>query len=227
MGRVLPVAAALLIAASAAAHDSGGHAPKVAGPVDGWVFPLAAPGTYRLPPIRKAADARLLDETGAPVRLAEALDGRLTLLAFVYASCPDLCPLASARMAEAQAMAAADPELAGRVRLATLSFDPERDTPEVMAAYADAFRDPGIAAPDWLFLTAPDEAEMARTLEAWDQPVDRTADEGAPFSHVLRVFLVDAAGQVRNIYSADFLDPRLVLNDLRTLELEEGRGRAD
>jgi hypothetical protein len=45
-------------------------------------------------------------------------------------------------------------------------------------------------------------------------------DPTGPLNHTLRVFLIDQAGNVRNIYSSDTLDPRLVLADVRTLMLE-------
>ena len=35
--------------------------------------------------------------------------------------------------------------------------------------------------------------------------------------HTLRAYLVDAHGQVRSIYSSGFLDPELLLNDVRTV----------
>jgi hypothetical protein len=41
-------------------------------------------------------------------------------------------------------------------------------------------------------------------------------------SHVLKVFLIDRAGDVREIYSSLFLHPQTVLNDIETLLLEEG-----
>lgn len=216
--------AAALAAGAAAAHDGREHpAPTITGPADGWVYPLAEPGTYALPPVSAAADATLLDETGAPASLAALYAGRVTVLGFVYTRCGDVCPMASMRMAELQALAAADPEAAGALRLATLSFDPGHDTPERMGDYAAAFRDPEIAAPGWTFLTARSAAEIAPVLAAYGQPVARKRDPNdalGPFSHILRVFLIDGEGRVRNIYSADFLDPRLVLNDVRTLLME-------
>jgi protein SCO1 len=223
--RTIGFAAALALAWGAHAHDAEQHATatqQVEGPADGWVFPLAAPGTYGLPPIKRAADAMLLDEAGRPVGLSELYDGRITLLAFIYTRCADICPLATTRLADLQSLASADPELAGALRLASLSFDPEHDTPERMAAYAAAFRAPQ-ATPDWMFLTAPNAAAIAPVLAAYDQPVGRKADPDdgfGPFSHLLRVFLVDPDGVIRNIYSADFLDPRLVVNDAKTLLME-------
>jgi hypothetical protein len=39
--------------------------------------------------------------------------------------------------------------------------------------------------------------------------------------HILRVFLIDRDGRIRNIYSSATLDPRLDLADVKTLLLEE------
>ena len=38
---------------------------------------------------------------------------------------------------------------------------------------------------------------------------------------MLKVFLIDAAGEVREIYSSMFLHPQTVLNDIETLLLDE------
>jgi hypothetical protein len=38
---------------------------------------------------------------------------------------------------------------------------------------------------------------------------------------VFRAFLIDKAGLIRNIYSLDFFDPELVLNDVRTILMEK------
>jgi hypothetical protein len=48
------------------------------------------------------------------------------------------------------------------------------------------------------------------------------AGTGQAFSHVLKVFLVDAGGWVREIYSTSFLVPKVVVNDVKTLLLEGG-----
>jgi hypothetical protein len=52
--------------------------------------------------------------------------------------------------------------------------------------------------------------------------VDRSS--GKPqreLAHLLKVFLIDAQGDVREIYTSNFLHPRSVLNDIETLLLEE------
>jgi cytochrome oxidase Cu insertion factor (SCO1/SenC/PrrC family) len=227
--RIVALALAGVAAAGAAlAHEPGQHTGRqVTGPADAYAFELAAPGTYRLPPIRAAADATLLDETGRAVSLHELFDGRITVLAFIYTRCGDVCPLASMRMADLQTLAAGDAASAERLQLISLSFDPVYDTPDRMAEYAAALRGGDPAAPDWLFLTAADAASIAPVVEAYRQPVGKKADTDdplGPYTHLLRVFLIDAQGVVRNIYSADFLDPRLVLNDVKTLRRQAAEG---
>ena len=223
----LPGAAAVLSAAFlsgvALAHDPAHPAPRVEleGPADAYVYELAAPGSYDLPRIKPAGGGRLLDDTGAAVELGALFEDRLTIFAFMYTRCGDVCPLAALRLADLQRLAAEDATLARQVQILSLSFDPDHDTPAVMADYAEMMRAPEIDAPHWLFLTAAGPAEIAPLLGAYDQPVARKADPddpSGPLSHLLRVFLIDGEGFIRNIYSADFLDPRLLMNDLRTLQ---------
>lgn len=218
----LIVLAALVAAAPALAGDAGRHKPHIVGPVDAFAYRLAEPGTYGLPPIRPAPDAVLLDETGAEVRLADVFADRITVLAFIYTRCADLCPLVQLRLSELAALAEGDP-VSERLTLVSLSFDPVHDTPQEMARQAAAFRPEEPDAPRWLFLTAPDVATIRPLLAAYDQPVQEKsdpADPAGPFSHLLRVFLIDGSGTIRNIYSADFLDPRLMINDVHTLAHE-------
>jgi cytochrome oxidase Cu insertion factor (SCO1/SenC/PrrC family) len=75
----------------------------------------------------------------------------------------------------------------------------------------------------WQFLTTPGEAALRPILDAYDQPVGPKTDPDdlvGPLAHQLRIFLIDGKGEVRNIYSVGFLDPRLVITDVRTLLVE-------
>ena len=44
---------------------------------------------------------------------------------------------------------------------------------------------------------------------------------------MLKVFLIDRRGDIREIYSSNFLHPQSVLNDIETLLLEEEKTRLD
>lgn len=213
----LTAVAATITAQAAQAHQTR---KAIHGPADRYVYELAKPGSYELPAIKPAGGGDVLDQTGRTLKLGELLDGKVTILAFIYTRCGDVCPLATMRMAEFRDMAAERPALAQSVRLVTLSFDPDYDTPEVLAAYAEPWRDDGAAAIPWSFLTTSSAEALRPILQAYDQPVAPKADSrdpSGPISHLMRAFLIDRDRQVRNIYSADFLDARLLLNDVLTL----------
>lgn len=190
-------------------------------------FVPPAPGTYTLPVIDRVADHDLLDSGGGRVQLTALKRDRLAVVAFVYTTCSDAagCPLAEAIMQRLDRQLAADPPLAGRVRLLTVSFDPERDTPARMRAVRERF------APrtDWAFLTATDEAALRPVLDDFGQPVAKlryaNGEWTGLFRHVLKVFLLDERNQVRNIYSSGMISAELVMNDLRTLAMARAAGR--
>lgn len=183
-----------------------------------------APGSYVLPVIRAAADGEVIDASGRTLPLHELTRGRVTILSFIYTRCAsaNACPMATGVLRELQQFSRKDPALAGDLRLLSLSFDPANDTPERMAEYA-ALVDTSAPSAEWRFLTTASPDQLQPILHAYDQAVDRKddpADPTGPLSHTLRVFLIDAAGDIRNIYSAGTLDVRLILADIETLRLE-------
>jgi cytochrome c peroxidase len=177
------------------------------------------PGTYELPPIQAIRDHRLLDEHGRETTLFDALGDRLGVVAFIYTHCHEAagCPVSTAALHRLDRTLADDPELRDRVVLLTVSFDPARDTPARMRAER-RLHEPRSR---WRFLTTRDQAMLDPLLGDFGQRVEklRRADGSwtGLFRHVLKVFLVDPARRVRNIYSTGFLDAELVANDLRTV----------
>ena len=184
------------------------------------------PGSYRLHRIMPAPEGRVLDVHGRAARLSQYLHDRITLLGFIYTTCadPDGCPLAYRVFDALKEAIAATPRLRGQVRFVTLSFDPARDTPEAMRRYAGSRVVESDAGLRWYFLTTRSAKELHPLVEGFGQEVTRS---GRELSHVLKVFLIDRAGYVREIYSSNFLHPQSVLNDIETLLLEEGRIRLD
>jgi cytochrome oxidase Cu insertion factor (SCO1/SenC/PrrC family) len=187
-------------------------------------FVAPAPGSYALPPIQPAADGWVLEGNGLPRRLSRYTHGALTLLSFVYTYCTDPigCPLAYATFDTIKRRVLADPVLRGRVRLVSLSFDPVNDTPDAMRIYGGEHA-LGADLP-WHFLTTYSTRFLKPILDDFGQDVDIELDaKGAPTrarAHLLKVFLLDRNGQVREIYSSAFLHPDVILNDMRTLALE-------
>src|SRR5262245_9830866 len=76
---------------------------------------------------------------------------KLFVISFLFTTCKDICPLATARLAELQEKLG---DSMGRdIFFYSISIDPETDTSERLKQYADAFR----AGPGWLFLTGKPE----------------------------------------------------------------------
>jgi protein SCO1 len=223
------ILATMLCGASLAApahdlHKREPNARQPTSPSTGYAFALPEPGSYRLPAVRPATGGSVLDETGRGHNLTDFLQGRITVLAFMYTRCGDLCPTATLQLSLLQDLVAKDQRLAQRMHLVSMSFDPDHDTPEVLAEYAAGWRSDETGAPEWLFLTAPDRSALTPILAAYGQTVSAKPDPdaaGGPLYHIFRAFLIDSSGQIRNIYSLDFLDPELVLTDIKTLILNQ------
>jgi protein SCO1 len=217
-----------LIAGHAAALAAGNGSAEFPRTED-YDYAAPAPGSYKLPVVKAAADGTVLDSKGQRLRLRDLTRGRVTVMSFIYTRCAaaKACPYATGVLAELHRVSAEDPALAGKLRLISMSFDSEGDRPEQMAAYS-ALADVHKGGAEWRFLTTPSRADLRPILQAYGQAVDKRAnpaDPEGPLYHTLRVFLIDREGRIRNIYSAGTLDPRLVLADIRTLTLEPGAGK--
>ncbi len=185
-------------------------------------YELAAVGSYKLPPLGKAPDGQVLDEQGQAISLQALYKGKYTLLSFIYSNCKDVngCPLSSYVFYKLKTEMRKDKVLAENLRLVSFSFDPERDTPEVMRLYAANFNYAGHQG-EWRFLTTSSVQMLTPILQAYNQDIQReksiNGEERGDISHILRVFIIDPQLNIRNIYSVGFLHADLIINDLKTL----------
>jgi protein SCO1 len=217
-----PLVAALAVAGTAMAASDPGlpRAPRMQ-------FVPPAAGTYSLQHIQDSPDAALLDLSAHPCRLSDLTHRKVTLLTFFYTHCTDPlgCPYALGVMSGLRERIAADPDLRRNVRFVSISFDPTHDSPDQLRSYAR-----GLAAKagfEWDFVTTPSIAVLQPLLDDFGQDVRiEPARDGHPvrsMNHMLKLFLIDSGGSVREIYALDFLQPEVMLNDIRTLRMEEGR----
>ena len=189
-------------------------------------FKAPEPGTYELPPLNDAADGQLLASDGTATALHDLLGDKVVILSLMYASCSDVngCPLATAVLHQVAKQMEVDEELAKGLRLLSLSFDPARDTPEVMRRYAGHHIGHGV---DWQFLTTASKSELTPVLDAYGQSLvpefDQDGNELGNISHILRVFLIDSSRRIRNIYSVSYLHAELLVADVKTLLRESSR----
>lgn len=225
------IGVAMLGAAPAHADEAG--AAKSSSPIFArsteFDFDPPTPGSYRLSQIRPAPDGWIVNSDGRRDRLKDRFAGRIVLLSMIYTRCADArgCPLATALLYDLFAASAQHADIGRNLKMISLSFDPRRDTPAAMREYGYAALKSENAdkkAP-WDFLTTRSEQDLTPILAGFGQTIEpsllaknRPSDD---FDHLLRVYLVDRNGWVRNVYGLGFLDPRLVIADVRTLLAEE------
>jgi protein SCO1/2 len=157
-------------------------------------------------------DAAFIDQDDRRRSLSEWF-GTPTLVTFIYTRCPlpSFCPLMDRNFATIQQTLAGDDRLAGRVRLISISFDPDYDTPATLAAHAATFKaDPDV----WTFLTG-DRVTVDRVAARFGVGVVRPGDGSVDITHTLRTALIAADGTVARIYSGNGWSPDTVIADLR------------
>lgn len=171
----------------------------------------AASATYQLPRIFPAPDFSLVNHLGTRTRL-RAFRGHVVLLTFVYANCPGACPLVTGKLLALHRELKQETSRRAQVQLLSVSVDPENDTPAALAAYA---RSLGVRDRSWLFLTG-SEVEVHAVLDAYD--LWRKKLPSGLVDHVMRVYLIDRRGDVREIYNSGLLSVDLVLQDINTVD---------
>ena len=183
-------------------------------------FTAPKPGSYQLPPLGQAANGQVVNTENSDIQLHQLMGDKIVLLSFIYSTCSDIngCPLATAVFHKIKRRLKKEPELAKQLRLLTLSFNPEHDTPEAMKHYAEGLQDSTL---DWQFLTTRSEQQLQPILQHYKQNIQKIYDEQGrntgTFSHILRVYLIDKNKQLRNIYSVSFLHADTLINDIKTL----------
>lgn len=93
-------------------------------------------GTPMHEPIPKP-DLVLTDTEGHRFDVRAETEGYLTLVFFGYTHCPDVCPIRMATLGAA--FRELSPELRNRIKVVFVSTDPERDTPERLRTWLDAY----------------------------------------------------------------------------------------
>jgi protein SCO1/2 len=193
-----------------------------------FIAPL--PGSYALEVIQQVPSGDVLDVDGRAYKLDRYTTGKITLLGFIYTYCVDPigCPLAFETFTGLRERLLKTPDVARQVRFVSLSFDPVNDTPMAMKQYAGHLADAGNPL-RWHFLTTRSVDELKPIIDSFGQDVSvQLDDKGQPtrlYNHLLKIFLIDASGRVREIYTTAFLLPDVLFNDIQTLVLERQRRR--
>lgn len=130
---------------------------------------------------------RLSDPDGKERTLAE-FRGKVVMVFFGFVQCPQVCPTALARAGAVRGMLGAD---GNKVQVVFITVDPERDTPEILKAYAAAF-DPG-------FLALYGDLERTKAVAAEFRVFYNKVSTGSSYTmdHSALTYVIDAQGRLR------------------------------
>lgn len=202
----------LSIAAAGLALIAGAASPVTAHSLKELEDQLQARERYVEIVHRPAPDFALSDAEGRSVRLSD-YRGKVVVLNFVYASCPDVCPLHSEAIATLQEAVNGTP-MKDLVRFVSITTDPERDTPAVLKAYGPTH---GLDPANWVFLTSgPDQPTATREL-AGRYGLKFTAGADGYQLHGLVTHLIDKSGNLRARYHGLRFDPTNVIVHINAL----------
>jgi protein SCO1/2 len=184
----------------------------------GSTAPARLDGAVADPPLL-VGDQRLPDAiTGDPF-VFRAPPGGLLAVYFGYTQCPDLCPTTMADLKVA--LAELTEAEAGRVTVALVTVDPERDTPDLLTAYVTGF----FGEPAGRALRTLDPEELARVERAFLASSSVTRDNGEiTVAHSATTSIVDDQGTVRVQWPFG-TSSRSMAHDLRILLADAGGAR--
>jgi len=163
-------------------------------------FPISsAPETLK--PGEVVPDFAVTTQEGKTLRLSD-LRGEVVILTFIYTRCPlpEFCPAIDAKFADLARRISTNPARAGRLRLLSVSFDPEHDSPEVLARHAERR---GARPPLWTFAVASHDelAKVAGSLGLAYVPGTREVE------HNLRTALIGPDGKLGKLEGGSAWSP--------------------
>lgn len=155
-----------------------------------------------------AKDFSLTDADGKVRTLAD-FKGKVVVLFFGYAQCPDVCPTTMTEMAQVKQQLGADGD---KLQVLFVTVDPARDTPAVMKAYMGAF-DPAFVA---LIPTQDQLVAMAKDYKVYYKKVEGKTPTSYSMDHSAASYVYDSQGRLR-LYARYGAGVPAMVSDVKTL----------
>jgi protein SCO1 len=205
---LLPVAVLLGIVAAVTALLAGGSSkPALPGNAN-----AAKLGTYEgltlNPRVPAPALTTLHNYNGSSFDLASDR-GKAVFVTFLYAHCPDVCPLIASNLHNTYAQMT--PAMRAHTAIVAVSVDPRGDTPATVTTFVRQHQLTGEAA--YLLGSA---TQLGRVWEAWKVGSQADANEPGRVSHTALIYGISASGKLTTIYSANF-EPKQIIHDVPSL----------
>jgi protein SCO1/2 len=164
-----------------------------------------------LPRIAPAPRFTLTSQDGAEVSL-EDFRGKVVAVTFIYTLCTATCPILTPMLAMVQDQLGSD--FGSKIAFVSVTLDPERDTPEVLKLYAQAY---GANLGGWAFLTGSPAAIRDLTGR---YGVFAAKDANGNVEHSSLTSIVDQRGILRVQYAGVRFDPQEFRHDLLSVAKE-------
>jgi protein SCO1/2 len=161
-----------------------------------------------LPKIAPAPEFALTSQDGAPVTLAD-FRGKVVAVTFIFTMCTATCPVLTPMMSFVQDQLGRD--FGTKIAFVSITVDPERDTPDVLKEYAQAF---GANFAGWNFLTGT-PAAIRDVTHRYGVFASKTAN--GDVDHTFLTSIVDPHGILRVQYLGVRFDPEEFRRDLLSL----------
>ncbi len=191
---VLGLAALLIIVAGLALLLGGGGKTALPGGASEGAKVSGLYGTPTLP-AKPAPAIELRDYLGERVTLAQ-YRGKVVFVTFLYAHCPDVCPLIAANLRVALKLLGAR---ADRAQLIAVSVDPKGDTARVVQHFLAVHQ---LLGKMQYLIGSP--SELARTWKAWSVGSEREVGQPELVAHSALVYGIAASGRLTDVYPASF-----------------------
>lgn len=161
----------------------------------------------------------LINQEGEAVVFPDVIKGHITVMGFIFTHCPDICPMTTHNMylTEKELKEAGIKD----VKFVALSFDPDRDSPEVLKKFAEVRE---LDFKSWTLLTGEISTvnELLKRFDVKAIKTDENVDEegNAEYSmmHTDRISLIDENGRLRKNYKGSTLNIEELVNDIKTLK---------
>ena len=161
----------------------------------------------------------LINQDSVEVIFPKDIIGHITVMGFIYTHCPDICPMTTHNMYLTEKKL--EKEGIKNVKFVALSFDPDRDTPEVLTAFAKIRE---LDFNDWTLLTGNKNTinDLIKRFDVraikTDESINEDGKSEYSMMHTDRISLIDSNGKLRKNYKGSTLNIEELINDIKTLE---------
>ena len=139
--------------------------------------------------MRKAPNFEFINQDNNKVS-NESYNGKVYLVEFFFTTCPSICPIMNRNMVLIQNEFNNEKHFG----IASISINPENDTPEILKAYAKTY---GATLPNWFFLTGDKQKIYNLANKGFNVFAGENAKVNGGFEHSGLVALIDKKGNIR------------------------------